>query len=82
MENKEKLENIQEESDDDILEGYIDISDTSDLDTSKPLWQQLKEEQYSKLNITVKQLDIVIGLCVAGLVIVAILIGLEAAGII
>ncbi len=82
MENKEKLENIQEESDDDILEGYIDIYDTSDLDTSKPLWQQLKEEQYSKLNITVKQLDIVIGLCVAGLVIVAILIGLEAAGII
>lgn len=82
MENKEKLENIQEESDDDILEGYIDIYDTSDLDTSKPLWQQLKEEQYAKLNITVKQLDIVIGLCVAGLVIVAILIGLEAAGII
>lgn len=82
MENKEKLENIQEESDDDILEGYIDIYDTSDLDTSKPLWQQLKEEQYAKLNITVKQLDIVIGLCVAGLIIVAILIGLEAAGII
>lgn len=81
MENKEKLENQQEVSEE-LLEDYVDIYDTSDLDTSKPMWQQMKEEQYAKLNITVKQLDIIIGLCVAGLVIVAILIGLEATGII
>lgn len=82
MENKEKLENQQEVSEEELLEDYVDIYDTSDLDTSKPMWQQMKEEQYAKLNITVKQLDIIIGLCVAGLVIVAILIGLEATGII
>ncbi len=82
MENKEKLENQQEVSDEELLEDYVDIYDTSDLDTSKPMWQQMKEEQYAKLNITVKQLDIIIGVCVAGLIIVGILIGLEATGII
>ncbi len=82
MENKEKMENQQEVSDEELLEDYVDIYDTSDLDTSKPMWQQMKEEQYAKLNITVKQLDIIIGLCVAGLIIVGILIGLEATGII
>ena len=82
MENKEKLENQQEVSDEELLEDYIDIYDTSDLDTSKPMWQQMKEQQYDKLNITVKQLDIIIGVCVAGLIIVGILIGLEATGII
>ena len=82
MENKEKLENQQEVSDEELLEDYIDIYDTSDLDTSKPMWQQMKEQQYDKLNITVKQLDIIIGVCVAGLIIVCILIGLEATGII
>lgn len=82
MENKEKLENIPQASeDDDELEGYIDIYDTSDLDTSVPLWQQMKEQQYAKLNVTVKQLDTIIGICVAGLIILAVVIGLDAAGI-
>ena len=47
-----------------------------------PMWQQMKEEQYAKLNVTVKQLDTIIGICVAGLVILAIVIGLDATGII
>lgn len=82
MENKEKLENQQEVSDEELLEDYIDIYDTSDLDTSTPMWQQMKEEQYAKLNVTVKQLDTIIGICVAGLIILAVVIGLDATGII
>ncbi|MBQ7903830.1 MAG: hypothetical protein IJ362_08880 [Oscillospiraceae bacterium] len=86
MENRQNTEEIIEEvileDEEDILEDYIDIYDISDLDTSKPMWQQMKEQQYDKLNITVKQLDIIIGVCVAGLIIVGILIGLEATGII
>jgi len=82
MENKEKLENQQEVSDEELLEDYIDIYDTSDLDTSKPMWQRMKEEQYAKLNVTVKQLDIIIGICVAGLIILSVVIGLDATGII
>lgn len=88
MENKEKLENISVESEDKELEEiYKEIDELYDLSGSDsepvvPMWQQMKEQQYAKLNVTVKQLDIVIGLCVAGLVIVAILIGLEATGII
>ena len=86
MENRQNTEEIIAEDipedEEDFLEDYIDIYDISDLDTSKPMWQQMKEQQYDKLNITVKQLDIIIGVCVAGLIIVGILIGLEATGII
>lgn len=86
MENRQNTEEIIEEvileDEEDFLEDYIDIYDISDLDTSKPMWQQMKEQRYDKLNITVKQLDIIIGVCVAGLIIVGILIGLEATGII
>jgi hypothetical protein len=46
------------------------------------MWQQMKEEQYAKLNVTVKQLDTIIGICIAGLIILAIVIGLDATGII
>lgn len=48
----------------------------------KPAWQAQKESVYDKMNITVRQLDIIIGLAVAGLVIVAILIALDAMNII
>ena len=86
MENKEKLEDIPVLSEDEELEEKLkeidEIYDLSNSEPVTPMWQQMKEEQYAKLNVTVKQLDIVIGLCVAGLIIVAILIGLEAAGII
>ena len=48
----------------------------------KPAWQAQKESVYEKLPVTVRQLDIIIGLAVAGLVIVAILIALDAMNII
>ncbi len=44
-------------------------------------WQMKKEEMYDKLNITVKQVDIFIGIMIGVLVLVFVLIGLEAAGI-
>ena len=49
---------------------------------AKPLWQQTKERWYDKLNLTVKQLDIIIGLCIAGMIILSICIALDAMGII
>ena len=86
MENKEKLENISQTSDEkELEEAYKEIDelyDMSDSQPATPMWQQMKEEQYAKLNVTVKQLDTIIGICVAGLVILAIVIGLDATGII
>ena len=86
MENKEKLENISQPSEDAELEQSLkeidELYDMSNTEPAVPLWQQMKEEQYAKLNVTVKQLDTIIGICVAGLVILAIVIGLDATGII
>ena len=48
----------------------------------KPAWQMQKESWYDHLNITVKQLDIIIGVGIAALIVVFILIGLDAADII
>ena len=85
MENKEKLENIPLTSEDEELEQTLkdidELYDMSNTEPAVPMWQQMKEEQYAKLNVTVKQLDAIIGICTAALVILAILIGLDAAGI-
>ena len=82
----EKIENIPVSSEDEELEEKLkeidEIYDLSNTEPATPMWQQMKEEQYAKLNITVKQLDTIIGICVAGLVILAIVIGLDATGII
>ncbi|MDI9541069.1 MAG: hypothetical protein QM204_06350 [Bacillota bacterium] len=48
----------------------------------KSAWQKAKEAQYDKLNVTVRQLDIIIALGITGLVIVFILIALDAMNII
>ena len=86
MENKEKLENISQPSEDAELERSLkdidELYDMTNTEPAVPMWQQMKEEQYAKLNVTVKQLDTIIGICVAGLVILAIVIGLDATGII
>ena len=86
MENKEKLENISQTSEDAELERSLkdidELYDMTNTEPAVPMWQQMKEEQYAKLNVTVKQLDTIIGICVAGLVILAIVIGLDATGII
>ena len=84
MEKRENTENIREEE---ILEEYEEYDeeyeeDFEDADVEiKPLWQLTKESWYSKLNVSVKQLDIIITLGVVGLIILAITIGLDAAGI-
>ena len=54
---------------------------TENPEPEKHRWQKQKEEWYSHLNVTVKQLDTIIGLCVAGLIIVGILIVLDATGV-
>lgn len=76
MENKEKLENTQT---DNIPEEYEDYEDADVV--LKPTWQLIKESWYSKLNVSVKQLDIIIALGIAGLIVTAVIIGLDAAGV-
>ena len=49
--------------------------------SSKSLWQQTKEGWYDKVNLTVKQLDIIIGCGIAGLILTAIAIALDAMGV-
>ena len=46
------------------------------------LWQQTKESWYDKVNLSVKQLDIIIACGIAGLVLTFICIALDALGII
>ena len=50
--------------------------------SAKSLWQQTKESWYDKVNLSVKQLDIIIGLGIGGLVLTFICIALDAMGII
>ena len=69
MEDKE-LETTTEET-------QIPIEEQS----SKTLWQQTKESWYDKVNLSVKQLDIIIGCCIGGLILTAIAIALDALGV-
>ena len=48
----------------------------------KSMWQQTKESWYDKVNLTVKQLDIIIGCGIAGLILTGICIALDAMNII
>ena len=47
----------------------------------KSMWQQTKESWYDKVNLTVKQLDIIIGCCIAALILTFIAIALDAIGV-
>ena len=49
--------------------------------SAKSPWQQTKEGWYDKVNLTVKQLDIIIGCGIAGLVLTFIAIALDAMGV-
>ena len=49
--------------------------------SAKSLWQQTKESWYDKVNLTVKQLDIIIACGIGGLIITAIVIALDAMGV-
>ena len=47
----------------------------------KSMWQQAKESWYDKINLSVKQLDIIIGCGIAGLILTFICIALDAIGV-
>ena len=49
--------------------------------SSKTLWQQTKESWYDKIDLTVKQLDIIIGCGIAGLILTFIAIAMDAMGV-
>ena len=49
--------------------------------SAKSLWQQTKESWYDNVNLTVKQLDIIIGCCIAALILTFIAIALDAIGV-
>ena len=49
--------------------------------SAKSLWHQTKESWYDKVNLTVKQLDIIIGCCIAALILTFIAIALDAIGV-
>ena len=48
---------------------------------AKSMWQLTKESWYDKINLSVKQLDIIIGCGIAGLILTFICIALDAMGI-
>ena len=50
--------------------------------SANSLWQKTKESWYDKVPLTVKQLDIIIGCGIAGLILTAIAITLDAIGVI
>jgi len=82
MENKEKNEIIRDEiisEENDEMDEEVDWENT-DVEI-KPMWQLMKEQQYAKLNVTEKQLNIVIALTGAALAVLVIVIGLDAAGV-
>ena len=49
---------------------------------TKPTWLETRHSWYANLNITLRQIDIVIGIACAGLAVVVVLIALEAMKII
>ena len=49
--------------------------------SSKTLWQQTKESWYDKVNLSVKQLDIIIACGIGGLILTFICIALDAMGV-
>ena len=53
----------------------------TDKETKKKRWQSIKEEWYIHVHLSLKTLDLIIGIGIAALVITVILMILEAAGI-
>ena len=49
--------------------------------TATELWQKTKESWYDKVDLSVKQLDIIIGCGIAGLILTFIAIALDAMGV-
>lgn len=66
-----------EEKDIEIQEEQKPLEDVP----AKSMWQITKESWYDKVNLTVKQLDIIIGCGIAGLILTFIVIALDAMGV-
>ena len=62
------------------LEMQQELTPAEDVPT-KSMWQITKESWYDKINLSVKQLDIIIGCGIAGLILTFICIALDAMGI-
>ena len=62
------------------LEMQQELTPAEDVPT-KSMWQITKESWYDKINLSVKQLDIIIGCGIAGLILTAIAIALDAMGV-
>ena len=54
---------------------------TAGEEKAKTPWQLQKESWYDKIHVTRKQLDIIIGCCIAGLILTTIAIALDAMGV-
>ena len=59
----------------------VHCQEMTDKETKKKRWQSIKEEWYSHVHLSLKTLDLIIGIGIAALVITVILMILEAAGI-
>lgn len=68
-----------------VSEGLTEtVTDDAAAEPEKPAistWQQTKESWYDKVNLTVKQLDIIIACGIGGLILTAIAIAMDAMGI-
>ena len=75
------MEEIRNELSEEILEEELSEEEISDEPVKSQL-QIVKEGWYDKVNLTVKQLDIIIGCGIAGLILTGICIALDAMNII
>ena len=57
-------------------------SDQPEPEKEKSAWQKKKESWYDHVTLSVHQLDVIIGVCIGGLVITFVLIALDALNII
>ena len=62
-------------------ESKENLSGDAGEEDKRTAWQRNKEELYDKVPLTLRQLDIIIALGLLGLAVVAVLIFLEASGI-
>lgn len=76
------LSEEEEYLEEDFVDDFEEDEESSDPDVKpKSQLQLAKERLYDKVPLTVKQLDIIIRLCIVGWVVLAIVIALDAIGV-
>ena len=68
--------------DDSLVQKALEEIEREEGVDRRPAWQRTKENWYDHLNLSVKQLDIIIACGIGGLILVGILIALDACGVI